>query len=216
VRERQKIQGLLDQIRQVGMKSGRSNDSIMVQKLEAKLTELENKRQNMKAVNAYHRHHKTLDGYTDIHPSFIQKLKNNMSRNEQADTKPFSDSDLSRNSAKIYRIKSKIQELTEHQETIFRGWQFGGGSIKANTEDNRLQIFFDIKPDAATRMDMKKNGFRWAPRVGAWQRPLNKKAIEAADRIERIRPIAQKENTEWDNQNGNNGSRDENEREQEP
>ena len=41
-----------------------------------------------------------------------------------------------------------------------------------NREDNRLQVFFDGKPDADTRAELKSNGFRWAPSVGAWQRQL--------------------------------------------
>ena len=36
-----------------------------------------------------------------------------------------------------------------------------------NREDNRLQVFFDGKPDADTRAELKSNGFRWAPSVGA-------------------------------------------------
>ena len=44
--------------------------------------------------------------------------------------------------------------------------------MEANTEANRLQIFFDEKPDAATREELKSNGFRWSPKAEAWQRQL--------------------------------------------
>ena len=57
-----------------------------------------------------------------------------------------------------------------------------------NREDNRLQVFFDGKPDEATRTELKISGFRWAPSVGAWQRQLTKNAIYAAGRMEFLRP----------------------------
>ena len=57
-------------------------------------------------------------------------------------------------------------------------------------EDNRLQVFFDGKPDADTRAELKSSGFRWAPSVGAWQRQLTDNAIRAADRLECIKPLS--------------------------
>ena len=59
-----------------------------------------------------------------------------------------------------------------------------------NREDNRLQVFFDGKPDADTRAELKSNGFRWASSVGAWQRQLTDNAIRAADRLECIKPLS--------------------------
>ena len=61
--------------------------------------------------------------------------------------------------------------------------------MEANTADNRLQIFFEDKPDEETRSALKSNGFRWAPSAGAWQRQLNDNAIYAADRLDCIRPL---------------------------
>ena len=61
--------------------------------------------------------------------------------------------------------------------------------MEANQPDNRLQIFFDEKPDASTRETLKGNGFRWSPKAGAWQRQLNDNAIYAADRIKCIQPL---------------------------
>ena len=31
-----------------------------------------------------------------------------------------------------------------------------------------FKVFFDGKPDADTRAELKSSGFRWAPSVGAW------------------------------------------------
>ena len=52
------------------------------------------------------------------------------------------------------------------QETAYAGWEFDGGKVEANREDNRLQIFFEEKPDEKTRETLKENGFRWSPKAG--------------------------------------------------
>ena len=44
--------------------------------------------------------------------------------------------------------------------------------------------------DEAARDELKANGFRWAPSVGAWQRQLNKNAYYAAGYISCIQPIS--------------------------
>ena len=67
-----------------------------------------------------------------------------------------------------------------------------GGRVEANREDNRLQIFFEEKPDEKTRETLKESGFRWSPKAGAWQRQLNDNAIYAADRLPCIRPLSGK------------------------
>ena len=46
------------------------------------------------------------------------------------------------------------------------GWEFDGGKVEANTDANRLQIFFDDKPAADTREKLKEYGFRWCPLLG--------------------------------------------------
>ena len=57
-------------------------------------------------------------------------------------------------------------------------------------EANRLQVFFDERPDRETCSAMRHGGFRWAPSVGAWQRQLNENAIRAAKRLDFLRPLA--------------------------
>ena len=69
------------------------------------------------------------------------------------------------------------------------GWEFDGGHVEANREQSRLQVFFEDKPDADARQQLKEHGFRWAPSVGAWQRLLNGNAYYAADRIPSIQPL---------------------------
>ena len=186
------IQGLLDKIRSTGMGGISADDPQAIQKLEAKLEKLQTAQDTMKAVNAYYRKHKTLDGCPNLSAERIEAMKAEMSSQWHIQDKPYPSWALSNNNAEIRRIKGRIAELTKKQETAYAGWEFDGGTVEMNREDNRLQIFFEEKPDEKTREALKENGFRWSPKAGAWQRQLNDNAIYAADRLSCIKPLSGK------------------------
>ena len=195
-REWQDIQGLLDKIRSTGMGGISADDSQAVQKLEKKLESLEKSQETMKAVNAYYRKHKTLDGCPHLSPEQLEKLKADMASSWHLGDKPFATWALSNNSAEIRRVKDRIKSLSQQKEIGFAGWEFDGGKVEANTEANRLQIFFEDKPDEATREALKSNGFRWSPKAGAWQRQLTSNAYYAADYVKAIAPLTGEKPTE--------------------
>ena len=190
------IQGLLDKIRSTGMGGISADDPNAVSKLESKLAKLEQAQETMKAVNAYYRKNKTLDGCPHLSTEQIEKLKEAMSGSYRANPKPFESYQLSNNNAEIHRLKDRITALTRRKELGYVGWEFDGGRVEANTADNRLQIFFDEKPDKEIREELKGNGFRYAPSAEAWQRQLNDNAIYAADRIKCIQPLTGERPTE--------------------
>ena len=195
-REWQDIQGLLDKIRSTGMGGISADDPQAVQKLEKKLESLEKSQETMKAVNAYYRKHKTLDGCPHLPPEELEKLKADMASSWHLEDKPFATWALSNNSAEIRRVKDRIKSLSQQKEIGFVGWKFDGGKVEANTEANRLQIFFEDKPDEATREALKSNGFRWSPKAGAWQRQLTSNAYYAADYVKAIVPLTGEKPTE--------------------
>ena len=188
--EWQHIRGLLDKIRSTGMGGISADDPQAVKKLQDKLEKLEQLQETMKSVNAYYRKHKTLDGCPHLSAETIEKLKAGMAGSWRTEPKPFESYELSNNNQEIHRLKDRIQALTRRAELGYVGWEFDGGHVEANQTDNRLQIFFDEKPDADTRETLKGNGFRWSPKAGAWQRQLNDNAIYAADRIKCIAPLS--------------------------
>ena len=188
-REWQEIQGLLDKIRSTGMGGISADDPNAVQKLEKKLAGLEKSQETMKAVNAYYRKHKTLDGCPHLSPEGIEKMKAEMSSSWHYEDKPYPTWALSNNSAEIRRVKERIKSLSRQKEIGYVGWEFAGGKVEANTQDNRLQIFFEGKPDAEVREELKGNGFRWSPKAGAWQRQLNDNAYFAANYVKAIAPL---------------------------
>lgn len=195
--EWQDIQGLLDKIRSTGMGGISADDPQAVAKLEAKLENLVQSQETMKAVNAYYRKHGTLDGCTLLPPEQLAELKADMVQSWHLDkSRPFQSYALSNNNAEIRRTRERIESLKQHEQQGYAEWEFDGGRVEANREANRLQIFFDGKPDSDTRDELKANGFRWAPSAGAWQRQLNANAYRAADHISCIQPVTGEHPTE--------------------
>lgn len=138
----------------------------------------------------YYRKHGTLDGCPHLTEKGIENLKADMASGWHYEKKPFQSWQLSNNNAEIRRLKGRIEELTRQKEAAYVGWEFDGGTVEINREANRLQIFFEGKPDAAVRDELKSNGFRWSPKAEAWQRQLNDTTIRVADRIKCIQPLS--------------------------
>ena len=163
MQEWQYIQGLLDKIRSTGMGGIRQDDPQAIPKLQKKLDGLVKAQETMKAVNAYYRKHGTLDGCPHLSPDNIENLKADMASSWHYEKKPFQSWELSNNNAEIHRVQQRIESLTRAKETVYVGWEFDGGHVEANREQSRLQVFFEDKPDAEARQQLKEHGFRWAP-----------------------------------------------------
>ena len=188
--EWKQIQGLLDKIRGTGMGGISADDPEAVTKLKEKVERLQQFQATMKGVNAYYRKNKTLDGCPILSPEEIEKLKAEMARSWRADPKPYESYALSNNNAAIRQAKARIEELSAKEKTEYEDWDFKGGEVKMNRQANRLQVFFDEKPDRETCSAMRHGGFRWAPSVGAWQRQLNNNAIWTARHMDCLRPLS--------------------------
>lgn len=189
------IQGLLEKIRSTGMGGISADDPDAVKKLNAKLEKLTKVQETMKAVNSYYRKHKSLEGCPELDSEAIEKLKARMEIRGIQD-KPYPSWALSNNNAEIRRIKERIQSLSVNKEELYTGWEFAGGRAEINIKDNRLQLFFDDKPDGEIRDELKANGFRWSPKASAWQRQLNSNTIYAADAVSSIKPLTGERVTE--------------------
>lgn len=184
------IQGLLDKIRSTGMGGISADDPQAIEKLGSKLAGLERAQERMKGVNAYYRKHKTLDGCPLLTQEQAEQLKTGMASSWHLGDKPYPTWALSNNSAEIRRVKGRIASISAHKTAHYEGWAFEGGHVEANTEENRLQVFFDEKPDADTRTALKSHGFLWSPNAGAWQRQLNNNALYAAKHLECLQPVS--------------------------
>ncbi len=144
----------------------------------------------MKEVNAYYRKHGKLDGCALLSPDQIEKLKASMASSWRSDPRPFESYQLTNNNAEIRRVKARIEQLSKQAQQEFSGWEFDGGRVEMNREDNRLQVFFDGKPDADTRAELKSSGFVGLPAWAHGRGQLTDNAIRAADRLECIKPLS--------------------------
>lgn len=179
------IQKILDKIRSVGTGGISSDDPDAIDKLRAKLNRLVKHQELMKAANAAIRMKDATKGDAKLAelgytPEEIKELR----QPDFCGRVGYPSYALSNNNANIKRIQGRIEELEKRQSSPApEGWTFDGGEVVMNTDENRLQIIFDGKPDEETRSKLKSNGFRWAPSQGAWQRQLTDNAIYACQRI---------------------------------
>ena len=166
-----------------------SNDPNAVEKLISKKETCQQLQETMKGVNAHWRRTGSCVGAPGITEEQAKKIDAKIfnARNPW-DNVPFSDYDLKNNNAEIRRLDKRITEVTRLKEVGFSGWEFEGGRAEANTELNRLQLYFDEKPNDTQRAKLKSNGFKWTPSQGAWQRQLTDNAIYAAGWIDFIKP----------------------------
>lgn len=166
----------------------KSDDPQAIKKLTDKLEKCEKHQSFMKQVNAYFRKNGTAKGCEGISDEQAAKIDEAVRTGYSWEKQPFPAYELTSNNAEIRRLKKRIEEISQNKEIGFTGWQFAGGEAVANSANNRLQLFFNEKPDDEQRAELKRNGFKWAPSVGAWQRQLNSNAIYAANRISFIAP----------------------------
>ena len=166
-----------------------SDDPDAIAKLTAKLERLKEQQAFMKNVNAYYRKHQTARGCEGVNAEMAAAIDGKMANAYSWETAPFASYELSNLNQEIHRIEKRIEQLTQAKEVGFQGWDFDGGKVVANSEKNRLQVFFDSIPPEEVRTALKGHGFRWARSEGAWQRQLSNNAIYSARLIKAIRPI---------------------------
>lgn len=163
------------------------------ERLEEKLKHLTDLQEMMKAVNAIVRDKKLP---ADEKRKIIQE-RHHLSRETVEDLlfpkqswehPGFPSWQLSNNNQEINRIRKRIEQVVNYQKAVQQTeesgelpeFSFDGGKIVDNIPENRLQIFFDAKPEAAVREKLKVRGFRWAPSNAAWQSYRNPHTLEWA------------------------------------
>lgn len=154
----------------------KSDDKDAVEKLQEKLDSLQKKQEQMKAVNAYYRKHKTLDGCPDLSPENIERLKQAMKADWHYQDKPYLSFELSNNNQNIHATKARLERLKAAKEKETTDYDTEHFKVVENTEMMRLQLFFDGKPDVEIREVVKRNGFKWSPKNKCWQRQLTNNA----------------------------------------
>ncbi len=174
-----------------GDKIIKSDDADAIEKLQAKLEKLEKNQESMKAANAILRKKKLTDvekveQLTSI--GFSESAADGLLKPDFCGRIGFS-YHLTNNNATIRSTKQRIEKLQreraqETKETVIESAETESSiRIVDNVEAARLQIFFPDKPSAEVRTQLKKNGFRWTPSIGAWQSYRSERANAIAQQI---------------------------------
>jgi hypothetical protein len=151
-----------------------------IEKMEVKLAKLEADQALMKTVNKICR-----AKYKDEDRRVLDLMEEGITYNTALSlTAPketgFDGFYLTNNGANIRNLKKSIEAEKDRLAKYSNGnkeYTKGGVKIVENVEDNRLQLFYDGKPEDKERMTLKRHAFKWSPRNGCWQRQLTNNAI---------------------------------------
>ena len=155
------------------------------EKLAEELNKCVELQEIMKAVNAYQRKTGTCVGAPGITDEQARKLDEKIATTRYSwEKQPFSSYDLTNNNSKIKRLENKVKEVSKG----FVGWEFEGGHAEANTEFDRLQLFFDERTSKERHNTLRHAGFVFSHTNGAYQRQLTDNAIYVAGRLDFLKP----------------------------
>lgn len=183
----------LDMLKRAHTLAVKSDDPEVLDFLRAKLAGLEEAHALMVSANAYYRKNKTLEGFEGIPAdtmAWITRPGVYLPGGRNGDGsplafygKPFPTYELTNSNANIKRVKQRIETLESVKASKPIEEEHDGYTYRENAEAMRVQFQFDGKPDDETRALLKRNGFRWAPSLGVWQRQLNDNGKYAAHRV---------------------------------
>lgn len=155
----------------------KSGDVEAIEKLAAKIEQLEKEHKLHLEANRYYKKNGTLKGFDGLEEKEAAKIEDFIKRN------PFFPPFFTNNeTANIRRYKERLEKLKKEKEagtaeqTETDTENNGLFTIVENKEIMRLQILFDSIPPASARDILKSNGFRWSPKNKAWQRQLTDNA----------------------------------------
>jgi hypothetical protein len=159
-----------------------SDDPLAVEKLEARIAELETWHEKGKQVNSIIRK-KTATEAAKI--AAIQSLGFSEARAREFFVPDcfgnlgVASFTLTNNNANIRRLRDRLTALKKQREkaltapTPVKETRSGGVVVERDAIENRIRLKFPGKPNETVRSFLKSHGFRWAPSEGAWQRHLN-------------------------------------------
>ena len=161
-----------------------SKDENAIEQLQNKIETLEHTKELMKDLNKFFRKGGKIEDYNG---EITEKLRSHIDFMIRQGWQPHFDT--TNTNAEIKRLKGRLDKLQKAKEegTTETTTADDEGNelftVVKNTEIMRLQLIFDGKPEEEVRNILKKNGFRWSPHYGAWQRQLTDNALYSLKRV---------------------------------
>lgn len=186
----QKILGKIESIL-YGKEIIKSSDERAVEKLEEKLEDLKDTQERMKTANKAVRM-KDVEAGNDLlrEMGYSEENIKELRMQDYIGRIGYPPYLLTNNNQNIHRIEARLKQLKEVKEKGDSEQDYSeiGFTLKENTEDMRIQLFFEGKPEPEIRDILKSNAFKWSPKNGCWQRQLTNNAKYATKRVvEQIR-----------------------------
>lgn len=186
----QKILGKIESIL-YGKEIIKSSDERAVEKLEEKLEDLKDTQERMKAANKAVRM-KDVEAGNDLlrEMGYSEENIKELRTPDYIGRIGYPPYLLTNNNQNIHRIEARLKQLKEVKEKgdFEQDYSELGFTLKENTEDMRIQLFFEGKPEPEIRDILKSHAFKWSPKNGCWQRQLTNNAKYATKRVvEQIR-----------------------------
>lgn len=153
----------------------RSDDKDAITKLKEKLAGLEKSQEKMKACNKIIKDKKDnkLERLTEILGN--EETAKEVLKPSCYGTIGYESFSLTNNNSSIRVAKQRLKQLEaqagrKSTKTRFDNYNL---TIEQNAENDRVQFFFDDKPERAVIDIMKKHGFKWSRNNNCWQRLWN-------------------------------------------
>ena len=152
-----------------------SDDPDALEKLDAKLKDLQAAQDFMKAANKCIRNNDR-EAFLKL-PLATASLWVELTQPRRFGGMGFAGFSLTNNNANIRRIKQRIDELKAQGVKQAIDKTINNVRVFENRGANRLQLFFPGKPPGEIIAKLKGHGFRWCRSEQAWQRHISPSAI---------------------------------------
>lgn len=166
----------------------KSTDKDALEKLRAKLAELEETQETMKKQNKYFRTNGSMKGYPDISDEQAAKIDVRIANDYSWNKTPAPKWILQGNNQEIHRIKDRIKAIEaeharrESEDKPNYNTDKLGFEVVENEEIERLQIIYSGggRVDNDTYRSLRSHGFVFSRTNNAFQRQLNQSARRSA------------------------------------
>lgn len=171
-----------------------AGDSNATERLEDKIAKLELLQTRMRDANAAIRKHKKAGADAQVAAlvalGFGESTARELLKPDFMGRIGFADYQLTNNSANIRRLKERLVTVSADKATAEVEVKGEHATLADCPADNRVRLFFPGKPAAEVREKLKSCGFRWSPKIGAWQAYRNNRSIEVARQVAGIAEAA--------------------------
>ncbi|MGN6105430.1 MAG: hypothetical protein ACTHU0_10025 [Kofleriaceae bacterium] len=163
-----------------------SGDADALERLEAKISEVEARQKRYKAANAAIRKHAKAGPEVQIAAlvdlGFSPALAGELLKPDALGRVGFANYELTNSNANIRRMKERLAQLAEAKATPASEVAGEHARLEDNPADNRVRLYYPGKPPTEVRERLKRAGFRWAPSLGCWQAYRNHNSLATARR----------------------------------